>query len=254
MKKYFSDKNRRTAIIGTLLFHVVVILVLIFTGLTPPMPPRPEIGVEVNLGNSDVGMGEKQPDKPAEEIATPPPAPTNVTPVEKVVTQEQVKTVKVNNKPKDVTKTEPKIEPKEEPKKIDNRFVRSKNRKTTKGGSEGDDKKPGDKGKVGGDPNATNYVGTHGDGVSFNLVGRKGISLPKPSLDYVEEGTVVVKIWVNKSGRVINAEIQEKGTLTPNTQLRKLAIEAAYASLFDAKPDGPEKQVGTIEYIFQIGN
>jgi len=56
-----------------------------------------------------------------------------------------------------------------------------------------------------------------------------------------------------KSGKVINAEVQEKGTLTPNTQLRSLAIKAAMASVFDAKPDAPEVQIGTIEYVFIIG-
>lgn len=250
---YFSDKNKRTAIIGTLLFHVLVILILVFTGLTPPMPPRPEIGVEVNLGNADVGMGKKQPDKPAEEISTPPPTPQKVTTEEKVVTQEDVKTVKVNNKVKNTKKTNPVVEPKEKPKEVDKRFIFNKNKKTVKGGSEGPDKEPGDKGKKGGDPNAKNYVGSHGNGISFQLKGRKGKSLPKPSVDYSEEGTVVVKIWVNKSGKVINAEVQEKGTLTPNTQLRKLAIDAAKASVFDAKPDALEVQIGTIEYVFEIG-
>jgi len=250
---YFSDKNKRTAIIGTLLFHVLVILVLIFTGLTPPMPPRPEIGVEVNLGNSDVGMGEKQTEKPAEEISTPPPTPQKITTEEKVVTQEQVKTVKVNNKVNNVKNPDPVVEPIKETKKVDKRFIFNKNKKTVKGGSEGPDKKAGDKGKKGGDPNAQNYVGNHGNGISFQLKGRKGKSLPKPSVNYTEEGTVVVKIWVNKSGRVINAEVQEKGTLTPNTQLRKLAIAAAKASVFDAKPDAPEVQIGTIEYVFEIG-
>jgi len=249
---YFSDKNKRTAIVGTLLFHVLVIIVLIFTGLTPPMPPRPEIGVEVNLGSNDEGMGEKQPDKPIEEISTPPPTPQKITTEEKVVTQEQVKTVKVNNKVNNNTKTAPVTEPVEEKKVVDDRFIFNKNKKTVKSSSEGPDKKRGDKGKKGGDPNATNYVGSHGNGISFSLKGRKGRSLPKPSLDYTEEGTVVVKIWVNKSGRVINAEVQEKGTLTPNTQLRKLAIDAAKSSLFDAKHDAPEVQVGTIEYVFEI--
>jgi len=249
---YFSDKNKRTAIIGTLLFHVLVIIVLVFTGLTPPTPPRPEIGVEVNLGSYDEGMGDKQPDKPIEEISTPPPTPQKLSTDEKVVTQEQVKTVKVNDKVNNTTKTDPVTEPVEEKKVVDKRFIFKKNKKTVKSSSEGPDKKPGDKGKKEGDPNATNYVGSHGNGISFSLRGRKGKSLPKPRESYIEEGTVVVKIWVNKKGEVTNAEVQEKGTLTPNTQLRKLAIKAAKASLFDAKPDAPEVQVGTIEYVFEI--
>jgi len=250
---YFSDKNKRTAIIGTLLFHVLIILVLVFTGLTPPMPPRPEIGVEVNLGNSDQGMGEKQPEKPTESVAAPKPTPQNNKAPEKVVTQDNDQTVAVPDKKKTENKEPVKTEPEEEPQKVDSRYVFKKKNKASKGGSEGNDKTPGDKGKPDGNPNAKNYVGSHGNGVSYSLKGRVGRSLPKPKINYTEEGTVTVKIWVNKSGKVFNAEVQEKGTNTSDSQLRKLAIDAAMASLFDAKPDAAETQVGTIEYVFQIG-
>jgi TonB family protein len=249
---YFSDKNKRTAIIGTLLFHVLVILVLVFTGLTPPMPPRPEIGVEVNLGNSDQGMGEKQTEISREDPATPPPTPQTVDNPDKVVTQDNDQTIAVPDKPKTDVQKQTKVEPKEEPKPIDKRFVFDKNKNSKQGGSEGDDTKPGDKGKVGGDPNATNYVGSHGNGVSFSLKGRKGRSLPKPNESYTGEGTVLVKIWVNKSGKVINAVVQEKGTNTSDSRKRELAIKAAKSALFDSKPDAPETQVGTIEYVFEV--
>lgn len=251
---YLTDKNKRTAIIGTLLFHVGLILVLIFTGLKPPMPPRPEIGVQVNLGNSDQGMGDKQPKKPDENPATQQSNPESSKDPNDVVTQDQVETVKVN-KQKKTNKTQPKTEPKDDPKPLDPRFD-YKNRKknnNTSNNSEGNDTKPGDKGQKNGDPNAPNYVGTPGGGVSFSLKGRVGKSLPEPRKDYSEEGTVVVQIWVNKSGKVINAVVLEKGTDTGDSKVRKMAIEAAYKSLFDAKPDAPETQVGTIEYIFRIG-
>ncbi len=250
---YFSDKNKRTAIIGTVLFHVLIILVLFFNGLTPPMPPRPEIGVEVNLGNSDHGMGEKQTEISREDPATPPPTPQTVDNPEKVVTQDNEQTVAVPDKPKTDVQQQTKVEPKDEPKPIDQRFVFDKSKKSKPGSSEGNDTKPGDKGKVGGDPNATNYAGNHGNGISYKLVGRVQRSLPKPDDSYTGEGTVVVKIWVNKSGKVINAVVQEKGTNTSDSRKRELAIKAAKSAVFDSKPDAPETQVGTIEYVFQIG-
>jgi len=248
---YLKDKNKRTALIGTVLFHVLIVLVLIFTVLTPPEPPRPEIGVEVNLGNSDEGMGEKQPEVSKKTVSTPPPTPEKISKQDKVVTQDQEKTVKVNNQVKKQTKTEPSVKPDPEP-VIDKTKLFDKSKFSKKGGSEGKTNKPGDQGMQGGSPDAKSYVGSHGNGVSFSLKGRVGKSLPRPKNEYSEAGTVMVKIWVNKSGKVINAEVQEKGTDTPNTKLRSLAIKAAEASLFDAKPDAPEVQVGTIEYVFQI--
>ncbi len=251
---YLSDKNKRTAIIGTLLFHVVVILVLIFTVLTPPIPPRPEIGVQVNLGNSDVGMGEKQPEIPKDNVSTPKPTPQTVENPDKVVTQDQEQTIKVNDQPKSQTKPQPKTEPVEEPKKVDDRFVFKKNNKSTTGGSEGNDDKLGDKGRIGGDPNAQNYVGDKGNGISVSLKGRQTKSLPRPAYDSDQQGTVIVKVWVNKSGKVINAEVQMKGTTTADSRLHRLAINAAKRALFDANPEAPEVQTGTITYDFILLN
>lgn len=248
---YFLDKNKRVAIIGTILFHTLVVLVLIFTALKPPVPPRPEIGVEVNLGNNDQGMGNNQTEKPMQSIAASKPQPKNDKVRDKVVTQDVEQTVAVPDK-KQNEKTV-KSEPEEDVKPIDSRFILDKKKnKAIKGGSEGDDNTLGDKGKEDGDPNAKNYVGSSGNGISFSLKGRKGISLPKPKKNFTEDGTVTVKIWVNKSGKVYNAEVQVKGTNTSNPELRQLALQAAKASLFDAKPDAAETQVGTIVYIFNI--
>lgn len=249
---YFSDKNKRAAVLGTLLFHIVVILVLVFTGLTPPIPPRPEIGVQVNLGSSDQGMGEVQPEISKEIATTPPSTPQTVDNPDKVVTQDNVQTIAVPDKPKSDVKPQPKTEPKEEPKPINNDFIFPSKKNNKPGSSEGNDDKPGDKGKKGGDPNAKNYVGESGHGISYNLIGRVGNSLPKPPDTYTGEGTVLVKIWVNKKGEVVNATVLEKGTNTSDSYKRKLAIDAAKASVFDEKPDAPERQVGTIEYNFLI--
>ena len=61
-----------------------------------------------------------------------------------------------------------------------------------------------------------------------------------------------MKIWVNKSGKVINAVVLEKGTNTSDSHKRELAIKAAKSAVFDSKPDAPETQVGTIEYVFEV--
>ena len=54
----FEDKNRFYGIIGTISFHVILLLIFIFCGFTTPLPLPEEQGVEVNLGNSEEGMGE----------------------------------------------------------------------------------------------------------------------------------------------------------------------------------------------------
>ena len=58
-------------IIGTILYHLLVLAALLFFGLTTPLPLPGEEGVEVNLGNSDLGRGAIQQAIP-EEISQAP--------------------------------------------------------------------------------------------------------------------------------------------------------------------------------------
>ena len=55
---WLRDKNSRDGIIGTIFFHIVVIFILFLLSLKPPFPPPPQLGVEVNLGDGDQGMGD----------------------------------------------------------------------------------------------------------------------------------------------------------------------------------------------------
>ncbi len=44
-------------IVGTILYHLMILMALLFFGLSTPLPLPGEEGVEVNLGNSDMGSG-----------------------------------------------------------------------------------------------------------------------------------------------------------------------------------------------------
>jgi len=247
--EWFKDKNKRAGIIGTVVFHLLLAFILLLYSLTPPFPPPPQLGVEVNLGNSDNGMGEVQPEKSQQVSKT---VPQTAKKVDNVATQNTEETINLNNTKKPKPKVEPKPEEKPQEKKVDQRFMF---KKTSKGGSEGKTGKPGDQGMEHGDPNASNYAGDGGSGgVTFNLAGRKKKFLPKPSNSFKEEGKVVVKIWVNKYGKVVNAVVTNNGTTTTSAKLRRLAVEAAKKAEFDSKPDAPEVQTGTITYVFIVGN
>ena len=52
-----NKKYKRVGIIGTVLFHGLLILAFVFFGLGYQIPPPEEEGVEVNLGYSDQGDG-----------------------------------------------------------------------------------------------------------------------------------------------------------------------------------------------------
>jgi hypothetical protein len=96
----------------------------------------------------------------------------------------------------------------------------------------------------------TRDTGTSGKGISFQLQGRGFHKLPPPRYDYQGEGRIVVEVSVDRSGKVIQAIPGIKGSTTLDEYLMNVAKEAAMEASFDAKPDAPAVQKGTITYNF----
>lgn len=247
-----EKKNKIIGIIVTISFHIVLLIFCILFGFTTPLPLPEEQGVEVNLGNSEEGMGDIQPENLTQNVSGT-VVPKNYTPNNYVdqINEESVnlnhknKNEKVNQKPK-----ETKEEVKEE-NKI-NQLALFQGNKNKVGGSEGNSGKPGDQGNPLGNPNADNYQGNPGSGggPSFSLKGRTAKLLPKPDYNSNEQGTVVVKIWVNNNGEVTRVEAGQRGTTTSDRTLWKLAESAALKARFSPDSDAPEDQTGTITYRF----
>jgi len=275
-----EKKDKIKAIIGAVLFHLLLLIALIFLGLSTPLPLPEEEGVEVNLGYSNVGSGNQQAQLPKEEVRPPAPTPQQESskneeeelvedisndapniqekpaeePKKKDDVKEEVKEEKteeiVEKTPKEVeAKTEPEPEP--EP-VVDPRLLYTGKKDNQGESAEGDDNQAGDKGKETGDPNSQGYdgLGGQGNGISYNLGNRKAKSLPKPKYNSDDQGKVVVSIWVNKMGQVTRAEIQQKGTNITDINLRNMAKEAAMKAKFTADSDAAEIQKGTIIYNF----
>ncbi len=259
-------KDEIKGMAGTIIFHALLVIALLFLALRTPLPLPTEGGVEVNLGNSDDGMGNIQPRElqASSQPAPPPqPAPTN----EDLVTEDTEEAPAIEPKPvvkpKPVQKPEPKpvvkTEPTPEPApKVDPRALfpgkNATGDKTGQGGNQGITGKPGDQGKPTGDPNATGYEGTggSGSGVSFDLSGRSSRVIPSPGTNFKERGTVVVTIYVNRQGNVTRVLAGTKGSTTTNPQLLALAEQAAKQAKFSPKDDAPEEQKGSITYIFEL--
>lgn len=277
-----EKKDKIRASIGAILFHLVLLLALLFFGLSTPLPLPEEEGVEVNLGFSDVGSGNRQAQLPKEEVKPPAPQPQQETssaeeeelvedntndapniqekpaekpekkaePKEEVIEDQQT----VNEKTEEIISEIPKeVEPEPDPEPVVDPRLLYKGKKNNQGESaEGNDNEAGDKGKETGDPNSQAYdgLGGQGNGISYNLGDRKAKSLPKPVYNSDDQGKVVVSIWVNKMGQVTRADIQQKGTNVTDINLRKMAKEAALKAKFSADVDAAEIQKGSITYNF----
>jgi hypothetical protein len=252
-------KSRIIAIVGTILFHALMLVVLLLLAFHTPLPLPGEEGVEVNLGYSDDGMGDIQPEVPAlAPNAAQPPSQNKVD--EQMVTENNEETPAIEkNKKKDikpspipVKKTTPVVEKPKEPTVNQKAMYPGKSTKTSPGGNQGITGKPGDQGKPNGTPGSPNYDGNggKGDGISYDLGGRGSRSLPKPTYDSPEQGKIVVSIKVNREGKVTYASAGAKGTTISEINLRQQAESAARKTLFAADADAPEEQRGTITYVF----
>lgn len=281
----FKNKYKREGLIGAILIHLVLLLIFAFFGLSYQIPP-PVYGMQINFGLSDQGSGEIQPEEqgeqeiveevqeeqPVEETIESQPTPTD--PVEEqVLTQDDTEAPEVkaakNPKPKQekVIKNDPKKEetadteppketkPVEKPKPdVKSKFKNVFGKKKSGGGSEGDDKnKTGDKGKQHGtmDPGAYDGVGGEGSGGNYSLGGRKALTTPEPLYECQEEGTVVVYVTVDRSGKTLRASVG-KGTDNYAECLTKRALQAAHKTKWQASSDAPIEQRGKITYRFRL--
>lgn len=86
--------------------------------------------------------------------------------------------------------------------------------------------------------------------VFYSLKGRHKLILPIPVFKCEESGRVRVEITVNRQGKVIKAKVLVKESDTRDENLYEAAMDAAYRSRFNADNKSPIKQVGSITFNF----
>jgi len=269
----------------------VLVFLFFFISWVQPVEPQPPVeeGIEVNLGNSDKGLGDNQPYLPGKPSAedkekyTPP----KQAPVEKEATKdvetddnnkEEAPVVKkaVNPKP-NATKLPEKEKVKAAPKPVKQPEVAPTPPKphpkavfhgvngTGTGGNDADDFKPGgnqgiaggrgDQGAPGGNPNSNNYTGGgHGNGgvaISRGLNGRHIASTPAFTDDFNENAKVAVDIHIDAAGNVMDATYQPRGSTTSEASMKAIALRKARQVKFTP---GSDESVGTIIFNFKIHN
>ena len=273
-------KKKSTAITAVIL---IALLWMIFNfGMKYQDPPE-EYGIAINFGTSNQGYeipndilpskesSEQVQEEVQEEVQKEKMKETTndiseETIKEEVVTQTEkeapviekleeveVKEVEKKEKPK---KEKPKPKPKKPSKNTLQAFDNLLKGDASDGNKagEGNDTSSGLKGDKNGDPSSTKYygnIGSSGDS-NYNLVGRNALSKPIEQPNCQEEGTVVVSIEVDKYGTVIKAVSGVKGTTNSANCLLKPAREAALRTTWNADPNAPTKQKGTIIYKFSL--
>jgi colicin import membrane protein len=281
-----SEKGKGLA--GTIIIHLLLLLLFVFFAFTVPAPPDMEEGILVNFGTDETGLGMIEPSPPAVQEETSPPLPSAKeikTKDEPLLTQNseeapEVKKVdpEAERKKREMIEADKKIREEREAEKIriaqeeaerkkieaeqkrqaditnrtKNALANSKNAGTSSTG-EGIAGGQGNQGVPTGsvDSRERGPGGGLGDkGISYNLQGRGFQKLPNPKYDYQGEGRVVVEVSVDRQGKVVQAVPGTKGSTTLDEYLLKVAKDAALEARFEVKQDAPAIQKGTITYNF----
>ena len=289
MTGFEYQKNMRAGGYTLLICVLLMLLFFVVKWHTPAFPAPPaEDGIEVNLGNSDAGLGNDQPLEPGE------PAPReqqHYTPPQPVAVNNNIKDVETDDKNEDAPVIKKPTVPKPEATKISEKDTReTKATKVTqpeatpapapprpkavfkgvngngtggneaesykKGGNEGIAGGNGDQGKPGGDPDSKNYTGNGGSGksgvvISRGLQGRRFSGLPSFEDDFNENAKVAVDIRVDETGKVTSAVYQPRGSTTGSATLKNIATRKAMQIKFSA---GSEESGGTIIFNFRLKN
>jgi hypothetical protein len=85
----------------------------------------------------------------------------------------------------------------------------------------------------------------------FSLTNRSCLGKSKPSVTCNEQGTVIVKIKVNKNGKVTEAHFTQAGSSTAASCLVQAAEKDAISWKFNPDDDAADIQQGTIKYVFK---
>jgi len=286
-----SEKNWK-ATGYTIGICTLLMILLLYVSWTRPVEPVPVTvdSMEVNLGNSDKGLGTDQPYLPGQPSAEDKEKYTP--PKQAVVEKEPVKDVETDDNNKEEAPVVKKaIVTKPDATKIPDKEIVKKAVKPVKqpetlptppkprpkavfhgvngtgtGGNAADDFKPGgnqgiaggkgDQGAPGGDPNATNYTGGAGHGnsgvtISRGLSGRHITGLPSFTDDFNENAKIAVDIHVDANGNVTDADYQPRGSTSGDASLIAIAKRKARLVKFNS---GGDESVGTLVFNFRIHN
>ena len=251
--------HKKKASLVTLVILIVFVWGIFSFGMQYQDPPE-EYGIVINFGTSKEGnkkpkntsvkklsIQENEEERLEETVEDIPEEIKN----DEVLSQTDKDTPTIQ-KPKEDAEPTPKKPSKNTLKAFDN--LLKGDTSDGKPTGDGDAAQEGVKGDKNGDSASTKYYGNtskSGD-PNYNLAGREALLKPKEQPNCEEEGIVVVSIEVDKKGKVIRAVSGVKGTTNSANCLLKPAREAALKTTWNADPNSPSKQKGTIIYKFSL--
>jgi TonB family protein len=259
--------NKKAAIVTVGAHALLLLLCLLISYSLPAITASSEeMGMEVNLGNSDDGSGDDQPfstERPAMQpeethAASRERADHSEDPVAASANDDEdaapVRTVKADTRRTTQTdQQKPKQADQPKPKLLYPGNTGNGGNAATidrAGTGEGNGTGPGDKGVPGGTPGAANYTGVPGTGtggISYSLDNRVIVDYPERDAIFREGGKVVIRVTVNKDGVITNQRIISSS----NNELSRIAKQKVEKIRFNRSESAPPEQFGNITFVFK---
>jgi len=283
--QFEREKNAKAGGYTLMILGGLFLLMMLLNWRLPQLEePLLNEGIEVNLGNSETGLGTEPPMVPGDPARTPAEAVASA-PQNNPPQPEPVATEDDNNEP-DAPVIPKKTEPSpQKPKPSTNPVVATAKPKPTppappqpkakatmgtytggngKGGNSQDGFNniknqgiaggTGDQGKPNGNINSDNYTGNGGTGnsgvtISRGLSGRRIIKLPNFEDDFNEPAKIAIDIRVNEDGTVVSAVYQSRGSTSSSASLKAIAIRKAMQLKFS---NGEAESLGTVIFDLKL--
>ncbi|HVX52063.1 MAG TPA: TonB family protein [Chitinophagaceae bacterium] len=277
--QFEKNKNLKAAGLTAAITAAIFLVFFLASWTLPQLPPQPvDLGVEVNLGNSDQGLGDVAPASPGEPnqsdaaVSNPPQSTPQAAETQpEVIPNNDENATPVNTSPKPEKKETKSTVNSQKPKKT--KVVKQTPpappkpkaqmgtlKKSTDGGNNRDDFNKvrdqgiagghGDQGKQGGNPNSDNYTGNPGTGnggisITDGLAGRRVAGNFHFEDSYSHGGTVLVRVTVDENGKVTNAVIDLP---SGNPEIDQIAVRRARQVTFTK---GNGVQTGRLKIRFE---
>lgn len=285
--KFLNTPHKKKSAGLTVMTAIFLILLFFVLGLTYFDPPI-NYGMEVNFGTLDRGAGidqqqnsfstklsklkkesitqkvfaessKEEIQKQTKEVLTEKNSLVSIPKKEepKKESKEEIKSkIKKEKKSKESKPEKEKPKVSDITKNVVSNLLKKNNQQVRETSGDGDDNVDGDKGKIERNLYSSSYynnAGLGGIGKSYGLKGRNLQSNGKVVQECNQEGTVVVRITVNKNGNVIYAEPGVKGSTNTHPCLLSPAKKTALLHKWFSDEQAPEQQIGFVLIQFKLG-
>jgi len=285
-----KEKNIKASLITAAICGALFLLFFMLQWSLPQIP-QPDFGegIEVNLGNSETGLGDVAPQIPGapsetQDATTPSKSAASTDQPNITGDENEADDAPVVNKTINKPITKPLNENKTAITKPNNNTVSNPTppapkpkavfqggTSTTSSGNNADSYNgvknqgiaggKGDQGNPNGNPNSDSYKGNAASGnggaggsggvsIRSGLTGRSFRSIPSFEDDFNENAKVAVDITVDKSGNVTMAVVNPRGTTTTNQNIRNIALRKARSLKLNA--GNVDEQTGTLVFSFKL--